>query len=131
MELHRHRLLLRGQLEVVRDGASAEPDLHRSRFSLSELSSQNIFTYTCVLGEAANEEVILLLAVGGVLDVELVKGHLQLALRRLQGQSSFFVFSTRRLSLPLYSTCSLGCVNICLGIWVILLSLSLSLMDSV
>jgi len=64
VELDRHRLLLRGQLEVVRDGASAEPD-------------------TCVLGEAADKEVILLLAVGGVLDVELVKGHLQLALRRL------------------------------------------------
>ena len=115
MELDRHRLLLRGQLEVVRDGASAEPDLHKSRFSLSELSSQNIFTYTCVLGEAANEEVILLLAVGGVLDVELVKGHLQLALRRLPGESSIFVLFTH-LSLPLYSTCSLGCANTCLGI---------------
>ena len=115
MELDRHRLLLRGQLEVVRDGASAEPDLHKSRFSLSELSSQNIFTYTCVLGEASNKEVILLLAVGGVLDVELVKGHLQLALRRLQREKVNFVLFTR-LSLPLYSTCSLGCANTCLGI---------------
>lgn len=64
MELHRHRLFLRGELEVVRDGASAEPD-------------------ACVFGEASNKEVIFLLAVGGVLNVELVKGHLQLPLGRL------------------------------------------------
>jgi len=57
VELHRHRLLLRGQLEVARDRASAEPD-------------------TCVFGKAANKEVVLLLTVGGVLDVKLVKGHL-------------------------------------------------------
>jgi len=64
VELHRHRLLLRGQLKVAWDGASAEPD-------------------TCVFGEAADKEVVLLLAVGGVLNVELVKGHLQLALASL------------------------------------------------
>ena len=47
MELHRHRLLLRGQLEVVRDGASAEPDLHKSRIPLSE-ESRTIFSLTLV-----------------------------------------------------------------------------------
>ena len=47
MELDRHRLLLRGQLEVVRDGASAEPDLLKSRFSLSE-ESRKTFPLTLV-----------------------------------------------------------------------------------
>jgi len=64
MELDCHRLLLRGQLEILGNRTSTEPD-------------------TCVFGKTPNKEVIFLLTVGGVLNVELVKCHLQLSFFRL------------------------------------------------
>jgi len=72
VELDRHRLLLRGELEILRNGASTEPD-------------------TCVFGKTPNKEVIFLLAVGGVFNVELVKCHLQLSLGRLYIPSAILV----------------------------------------
>jgi len=72
VELDGHRLLLGGELEIFRNRASAEPD-------------------TCVFGKTPNKEIILLLAIGGVLDIELVKCHLQLSLGRLYIPSAVLV----------------------------------------
>ena len=79
-------------LKGFQRGSCGERAFHEGVFKFELLRHLDLFSKEVDLLHFALLLVVLLLAVGGVLNVELVKGHLQLTLASLQPERLFSCF---------------------------------------